>query len=527
MRAGCLRCPDRHRRRHRRHRGRLRSCRGRPASGPTSSPSPSWSWSIPALVPGPALVSAFVLNVARRPAGVAAWPTSARRPGPWPGRVVGTVVGVAVLAAVAAEDIGLFVGLVLLASVGASVSRWELSPTRPVVVGRRGRLRASWPRPWPSVDRRSPSSTSASTGPVLRATLARYFVVGTAFSLLALAVGGQFDGVGLRNGLAPGPGHRSPASPCPIVWPPCWIAGWTRAGGARPHLGVGHRGARGLGRAAGDGPSRCSLSTRVGVRIDGRHVLDDIDWRVDARAALGRPRTERLGQDDACCGSRRSTCSRRPAPSGSSGPWRARSTSAASGPASASPAPPWASSFVPTCTARDVVMTARARGSGALVAHLRRCRPGEGRRPARPLRRRRPGRPDLRHLQLGRTPAGPAGPDADDRPRRRASSTSRRRASTSAAARTCCCAWPGWPPTRRRRRWSWSPTTRTRSPTASPTASSSGGRHRRPGPAARGPHRRGAERGLRPAPRRRARDGRWSAPGPAERDRRHAETALT
>ena len=30
-------------------------------------------------------------------------------------------------------------------------------------------------------------------------------------------------------------------------------------------------------------------------------------------------------------------------------------------------------------------------------------------------------------------------------------------------------AWPGWPATRRRRRWSWSPTTSTRSPRASPT----------------------------------------------------------
>jgi hypothetical protein len=45
-----------------------------------------------------------------------------------------------------------------------------------------------------------------SEGPVLRATLARYFVIGTAFSLIALAVGGQFDERSLRLGLLLVPG---------------------------------------------------------------------------------------------------------------------------------------------------------------------------------------------------------------------------------------------------------------------------------------------------------------------------------
>jgi uncharacterized membrane protein YfcA len=45
-----------------------------------------------------------------------------------------------------------------------------------------------------------------SEGPVLRATLARYFVIGTAFSLIALTIGDQFDSDGLVAGLVLLPG---------------------------------------------------------------------------------------------------------------------------------------------------------------------------------------------------------------------------------------------------------------------------------------------------------------------------------
>jgi uncharacterized membrane protein YfcA len=158
----------------------------------------------PGLVPGPALVSAFVLNVlvARRESGVAHigetfWALA--------GRVVGTVIGVAVLAAVAADDIGLFVGLVLLSSVLATVSGWELSPTRPVVVGAgvaSGFMATTVAVGGPAIA----LVYQRSTGPVLRATLARYFVIGTAFSIVALAVGDQFGRDALNDGLVLLPG---------------------------------------------------------------------------------------------------------------------------------------------------------------------------------------------------------------------------------------------------------------------------------------------------------------------------------
>jgi hypothetical protein len=158
----------------------------------------------PALVPGPALVSALVLNVlvARRERGVPhlgdTWWAIA-------GRVVGTVAGVAVLAVVAGDDIGLFVGLVLLVSVAASISSWAPTPTRPVIVGAgvaSGFMATTVAVGGPAIA----LVYQRSEGPVLRATLARYFVIGTSFSLIALAVGGQFDERSLRLGLLLVPG---------------------------------------------------------------------------------------------------------------------------------------------------------------------------------------------------------------------------------------------------------------------------------------------------------------------------------
>ena len=158
----------------------------------------------PGLVPGPALVSAFVLNalVARRESGVAHigetfWALA--------GRVVGTVVGVVVLAAVTGDDIGLFVGIVLILSVVASLGRWEIEPTRPVVVGAgvaSGFMATTVAVGGPAIA----LVYQHSEGPVLRATLARYFVIGTAFSLIALAVGGQLDREGVVHGLVLLPG---------------------------------------------------------------------------------------------------------------------------------------------------------------------------------------------------------------------------------------------------------------------------------------------------------------------------------
>ena len=158
----------------------------------------------PALVPGPALVSALVLNglVAHRERAVAylgeTWWAIA-------GRIVGTVVGVVVLAAVAGDDIGLFVGIALLLSVAASASHWQLTPTRPVIVGAgvaSGFMATTVAVGGPAIA----LVYQRAEGPVLRATLARYFVIGTAFSLIALRVGDQIDGRSLRLGLLLIPG---------------------------------------------------------------------------------------------------------------------------------------------------------------------------------------------------------------------------------------------------------------------------------------------------------------------------------
>jgi uncharacterized protein len=158
----------------------------------------------PALVPGPALVSAFVLNglVARREAGVAHigetfWALA--------GRVVGTVIGVLVLAAVSGDDIGLFVGIVLLLSVAASAGHWQITPTRPVVVSAgvaSGFMATTVAVGGPAIA----LVYQRSEGPVLGGALAPPSVLGTAFSLVALTVGDQFDGDGLVAGLVLLPG---------------------------------------------------------------------------------------------------------------------------------------------------------------------------------------------------------------------------------------------------------------------------------------------------------------------------------
>lgn len=158
----------------------------------------------PGLVPGPALVPAVVLNllIAHREGGVAHLGETFWALG---GRAVGTIAGAAALATVAADDIGLLVGLFLLASVAASVGRWEIAPTPPAVVGAgvaSGFMATTVAVGGPAIA----LVYQRADGPVLRATLARYFVVGSAFSLVVLALSGQVDGAGLAAGLVLVPG---------------------------------------------------------------------------------------------------------------------------------------------------------------------------------------------------------------------------------------------------------------------------------------------------------------------------------
>lgn len=158
----------------------------------------------PDLVPGSALVAALVLNllVARREAGSGDLGETA-----WAlvGRVAGTVAGVLALGIVAGDDIGLWVGLALLASVAVSAGRWVIRPTTPVVVGAgaaSGFMATTVAIGGPAIA----LVYQHAEGPVLRAQLARYLAVGTALSIVALAVSGHLDGVQAAVGVALIPG---------------------------------------------------------------------------------------------------------------------------------------------------------------------------------------------------------------------------------------------------------------------------------------------------------------------------------
>ncbi len=158
----------------------------------------------PSMVPGPALVPALALNIliAVREQGVGrlsevGWALT--------GRVPGTILGVVTLALVPAADLELVFGLLLLAGIVATASSWHVAPSPPTLLGAGAAsgfmatvISVGGP-PIALVYQRSP-------GPVLRETLARYFVAGTAFSMLALAVGGQLDVDGAVAGLVLVPG---------------------------------------------------------------------------------------------------------------------------------------------------------------------------------------------------------------------------------------------------------------------------------------------------------------------------------
>lgn len=158
----------------------------------------------PTLVPGPTLVPALGLNllVALRERGEGrlsevAWALT--------GRVPGTVLGVWALALLPAGDLELVFGLLLLAGIAASATARGLVPTPPTLLGAgvasgfMGTVVSVGGPPIALVYQRA-------SGPVLRATLARFFVAGTALSILALIVGGRLDGEGLANGLVLLPG---------------------------------------------------------------------------------------------------------------------------------------------------------------------------------------------------------------------------------------------------------------------------------------------------------------------------------
>jgi uncharacterized protein len=158
----------------------------------------------PDFVPGPALVAALALNV------LMAWRESGDsdlREVTWAlaGRVPGTLAGVLALVLLPSAQIELFFGLLLLVAVGLSALQWSLRPTPGTLLGAgaaSGFMATTVAVGGPPIA----LVYQRATGPVIRSTLAKYFVVGISFSILALTVGGEFDADDLGLGLVLVPG---------------------------------------------------------------------------------------------------------------------------------------------------------------------------------------------------------------------------------------------------------------------------------------------------------------------------------
>jgi uncharacterized membrane protein YfcA len=121
------------------------------------------------------------------------------------GRIPGTIAGSLAVAMLPEGPLAVFFAVLVLAAVALSVSGWHLRPTTRTLVtagaasGFMGTATSIGGPPMALVYQRS-------TGPQLRATLAAYFVVGAAFSLLTLALVGEFGGDEVRLGLVLLPG---------------------------------------------------------------------------------------------------------------------------------------------------------------------------------------------------------------------------------------------------------------------------------------------------------------------------------
>ncbi len=158
----------------------------------------------PNLVPGPAIVTSFVLNllVIRRERAPHAW-----REVRWPigGQVPGAAAGAAVLALVAKADITVFFAVVILVAVGLSVS--GLHPRRNrgtltvagFLAGFMGTAVGIGGPPMALMYQKV-------TGPEIRAALSRFFAVGGVISVVMLVAFGQFHWDDLWNGILLMPG---------------------------------------------------------------------------------------------------------------------------------------------------------------------------------------------------------------------------------------------------------------------------------------------------------------------------------
>jgi uncharacterized protein len=141
-------------------------------------------------VPGPLIVASLILN------GLMMWrdrePVEPGHIGlALVGRVPGSFLGAAVLTALSTEQLGTFVGLVVLAAVALSVVGGDIRPTRPAIVGA-GALSGFMGT---SVSIGGPPIAllyQHEAGPRFRSIVARVLIYGAVISLATLALVGEF-----------------------------------------------------------------------------------------------------------------------------------------------------------------------------------------------------------------------------------------------------------------------------------------------------------------------------------------------
>jgi uncharacterized membrane protein YfcA len=150
----------------------------------------------PRLVPGPLILTAFLLIVALT---WREWRGIRFRDLVWslPGRALGTVAAVFFIRAIPAERFGAAVGVLVVIAVGLSAIGIETRLTPPSFLGAGalsgffGTVAAIGGPPIALLYQRE-------RGPVVRGTLSAFFVVGTAISLVGLTFAGKFGAAELR-----------------------------------------------------------------------------------------------------------------------------------------------------------------------------------------------------------------------------------------------------------------------------------------------------------------------------------------
>jgi uncharacterized membrane protein YfcA len=150
----------------------------------------------PTFVPAPLILAALVLNllVMRRDPGAHHW-----APVKWPviGQVPGALIGVAVLSAAASDDtLGVLFGVLILFAIALSLSGLHPRPTRPVLFGAgtlSGFMQSTVGAGGPPIA----LVFQNESGPVIRASLSRYFLSSCTVSLFFLTLAGQVGGAEL------------------------------------------------------------------------------------------------------------------------------------------------------------------------------------------------------------------------------------------------------------------------------------------------------------------------------------------